>query len=571
MGFMTNYKYLIPVLFFLSLAIAFSFYSGINAPVIGTDDANIFFIYARNLANGQGFVYNPEGQKVEGVSSVLWVLIAALGFLITENPEILLLAFNIILLVIEIVFAVRFIERRIAETVQRKNQGISWQSLFFMTALFGNPGFFFWTTLSLLESGFWTFLLFLCAMMVLELSFSAEEVNNKKNWLFCFLLFLIILTRPEGIAWSLGFSLLFIHLHYSHQQKGKIQSFYFFPLITSLISALSLLGFRLLYFGDPLPNTFYAKVSPNFLFNLRQGMKYLEGYLRENFLIAPTVLFICLFLFVYFLRISGLTEKSFLLFKMCSFQNRFMFSLGFLVIMGLTIPIVTGGDGFGLYRFYQPIWPFIVLTFVYLVSCFFKKAGAKISSLTGFSTLFAVAIFILTISISMELKWNRIFSSQPTSQVLLAKEGRKIGQYMNELFGDIRPVVGIYCAGGIKFMYDGEAFDLLGLNHREMAHAPGEKTGQKGHSSFSKGVFYKNLPHLIVPRVSDSPEKYLQIMEHFSFPLNGLQKEEKFRNLYQLAAVTKGKKRNHICAFYRKDFLDKLKKSGSFRTLIIKN
>ena len=51
---------------------------------IGVDDANIFFVYAKNLAEGHGFVYNAGGERVEGYSSMLWTLILAGVFSITS-------------------------------------------------------------------------------------------------------------------------------------------------------------------------------------------------------------------------------------------------------------------------------------------------------------------------------------------------------------------------------------------------------------------------------------------------------------------------------------------------------
>ena len=43
------------------------------------DDAYISFRYARNLARGDGLVYNPGLAPVEGYSNLLWVLVLALG------------------------------------------------------------------------------------------------------------------------------------------------------------------------------------------------------------------------------------------------------------------------------------------------------------------------------------------------------------------------------------------------------------------------------------------------------------------------------------------------------------
>ena len=61
----------------------------------GIDDANIYFVYMKNFADGHGFVYNVGGEKVEGFTSLLWTLIGAFFFYISNSPEILLLITNI--------------------------------------------------------------------------------------------------------------------------------------------------------------------------------------------------------------------------------------------------------------------------------------------------------------------------------------------------------------------------------------------------------------------------------------------------------------------------------------------
>src|SRR5690606_23471737 len=49
-------------------------------PQVGIDDANIYFTYAKNISEGHGFVFNPDGEKVEGFTSLLWVLICSLAY-----------------------------------------------------------------------------------------------------------------------------------------------------------------------------------------------------------------------------------------------------------------------------------------------------------------------------------------------------------------------------------------------------------------------------------------------------------------------------------------------------------
>jgi hypothetical protein len=51
------------------------------------DDAFISFRYARNLAEGQGLVFNP-GERVEGYTNLLWVLVLAIGMLLGGDPTV---------------------------------------------------------------------------------------------------------------------------------------------------------------------------------------------------------------------------------------------------------------------------------------------------------------------------------------------------------------------------------------------------------------------------------------------------------------------------------------------------
>ncbi|HEX9668193.1 MAG TPA: hypothetical protein VGC93_01805, partial [Thermoanaerobaculia bacterium] len=49
------------------------------------DDAYISFRYARNLAAGEGLVFNP-GERVEGYSGLSWVLVLAAGDALGAPP-----------------------------------------------------------------------------------------------------------------------------------------------------------------------------------------------------------------------------------------------------------------------------------------------------------------------------------------------------------------------------------------------------------------------------------------------------------------------------------------------------
>src|SRR3990172_13263565 len=55
------------------------------------DDAYITFRYSKNLASGNGPVYNV-GEKVEGYTNFLWMLILALGLFISPSIDVSLLS-----------------------------------------------------------------------------------------------------------------------------------------------------------------------------------------------------------------------------------------------------------------------------------------------------------------------------------------------------------------------------------------------------------------------------------------------------------------------------------------------
>jgi hypothetical protein len=70
------------------------------------DDAWIFWVFAKNLATGNGFSFNP-GQAVLGTTSVLWVLILACSYLATHNVILISKFWGIALFLAAVLFTYR--------------------------------------------------------------------------------------------------------------------------------------------------------------------------------------------------------------------------------------------------------------------------------------------------------------------------------------------------------------------------------------------------------------------------------------------------------------------------------
>lgn len=75
------------------------------------DDAYITFVYARNLAEGNGLVYNP-GQWVEGYSEFAWALLLAVGQLVGVGPEFLSRAVSVMALMLLLWVASGWLHKR---------------------------------------------------------------------------------------------------------------------------------------------------------------------------------------------------------------------------------------------------------------------------------------------------------------------------------------------------------------------------------------------------------------------------------------------------------------------------
>ncbi|MGI8649822.1 MAG: hypothetical protein ACR2KW_05520, partial [Rubrobacter sp.] len=58
-------------------AVVWSFVLRARSVQVVNEDAFISFRYARNLLAGDGLVFNPGGERVEGITNLLWTLLLA--------------------------------------------------------------------------------------------------------------------------------------------------------------------------------------------------------------------------------------------------------------------------------------------------------------------------------------------------------------------------------------------------------------------------------------------------------------------------------------------------------------
>ncbi len=295
------------------------------------DDTYISLRYARNLIEGQGLVMNP-GQKVEGYTNFLWTMIMALALKWTDDAVSFMrgLGFALSLATALLLFLT-------AKKMLPPNRWArGWSTVLFATS----PIVGLWTT-SGMETPLMTFwvasLLFIHAH---ETALPSDKNQARKNWGLCcgLILALAELTRPEGKA-------LFLVLSACQLFPFSKEKFWKNVFLKNAAGAFFLLVipyhlWRLIYFGEFVPNTYYVK-GVHSLFAYERGFEMLKEFFSK-----PTHISIALF------ALGNFFSKT-------RVQPLFL-PLGVAAFYGLYY-IKIGGDEFYLYRQLMPFLPAFVL------------------------------------------------------------------------------------------------------------------------------------------------------------------------------------------------------------------
>src|SRR5687768_16517628 len=180
-------RYLITLVY--TSLVVLVYYILYKKPLAGIDDANIYFVYVRNFFLGNGFVFHPTGEHVEGFTSMLWVLTITPFYFAGMYFELAVLTGNIALVSCIFLRGINFINRL---TEQRSFFSIP-AALFILTLTL-IPGYIDWSVLTLMETGLWSFLLVMITILLCK-----ENIVKRDLIWFSLYLALLVVTRPESI------------------------------------------------------------------------------------------------------------------------------------------------------------------------------------------------------------------------------------------------------------------------------------------------------------------------------------------------------------------------------------
>lgn len=449
-------------------------------PLPGVDDANIYFTYAHHVVNGQGFTFAPGGERVEGFTSPAWMALCILAFAFTSLPEAVLLAVSGLCVIAALALAFRWLKAPV----------LSLTGTLFGSAVIVAAGFLDWTILSRLETGLWTL------AVTAPIGALARRWEGRPAPALPFLIALLVVTRPESLAW--GVFLCGLHVGVG-RARGESWSTALrassLPLLAFAGTALILTLVRLVYFGYPLPNTYYSKVSSDLAQNLYLGAAYAVSYLREMPLGALGVA----------LGLASLALLWRLPHRPWTGGARLQTLAALTLLLHLGVPLAEGGDHFRLFRMYQPMLPLALL--VVLNTAFWAENLGTRRYLRRAPAVALVAAGTLEL-LGTGAYLRRAKEPPLLEEFALTHRGRQQGRLLNTVFlGHEKPRVAAIAVGGLALAYEGPIFDLMGLNHVRMAHADRSKKGLKNHASFNRGVFYEEGPEMFVgEKVAEAAE-----------------------------------------------------------------
>lgn len=464
--------------------------------LIGVDDANIYFVYARNAVDGYGFVFHPGGERVQGFTSEPWQLVCMLAyFLAPGHFEIVLLALTVLITS----FALWVICAMLDRLAPAPGPALSAPVLCLLGMVLVSPGYVEWGVLSLMETGLWGLTLS-ATTAVIFFACLAPEKKGQGSVALAALLPAVALVRPEGPLF-VGY---FLVLHgvmgfLSDRDRTATVKRLLLPAVTGVSAVVGIVGWRLWYFGYPFPNTYYAKVSNDRLYELQQGLVYLA----KCFVYSPL-------LFVSSLA-AGVVVVSLLVQarrRPLPAADRGLLVLALTAGFVLAVPLYAGGDHFALARFYQPFLPLLLLPV--FAGRFWSAHVLEVKLAPGWRryTLAAVTVALASALPSFQLvHFPRVglvrgITSPVQIEFDLATRGRRSAVQINQFFaGTPKPRCGVIAAGGFPYAYEGESIDLLGLNNLRMAHSSKAKVGKKGHASFDLDTFHSLHPDLLLCEV----------------------------------------------------------------------
>ena len=419
-----------------------------------TEDAYITFRFAKNLVANHGLVWNVGDAPGEGYTNFLWLLISAgilgLGLDLPLTAQWIGAAASLATLLL----------------VYRSAKLLGWTSRFAALpclALACSGPFATWAT-SGMETN--VFCLWITAAVYLHARF-LNTGHTSDAWLAYGSLFLATLTRPEGLLIAM---LMAAASGWSVYRADQRKRAWVLTLLLALVGYGVLAGlywlWRWNYFGDFLPNTFYAKTGGGAAQALR-GAHYTALFALH--FVLPWIAVLGLATFARKRTTPDATpagDGDHGLLPLCA------------AIVSFYSVYVTwvGGDYMAMYRFYVPILPFLYL----LISAALHRAISGIGASQGLAQGIKAATLLglagsLFHSTPLESNWVKKpelmhgnYRGVLTERWYVARH-QLIGEFFAH-YGRPGESLATGAIGAVAYFSGLTVYDVHGITDRHIAH-----------------------------------------------------------------------------------------------------
>jgi len=409
------------------------------------DDAMISMQYAKNLAHGAGLVWNAGGERVEGYSNPLWVLLMAgihlLPIALTETSfyvKLLSLFFLLLNLVV----------------VKKLSEQISKNPLVPLLAVFLTAFYFPLNNWSLqgMEVGFQALLLN-AALLLGLLALVRKKFSPWPYVIFA----ATVLLRMDAAAPALAATAAFAWLD---EKRRKQHLLWGLGAVGGMLLALTV--FRVAYYGAWLPNTYYLKLGGmSTILRISIGLRRFWDFVWNSNWV----------LFVLPLSLLALNKRKIL----WPFYALFIAQVGY--------SIYVGGDAWehngGANRFIAAVMPIFFILLAHTLGTLQEQAlqAAKFKAKWARSTS---NIFLALFAAFSIVSLNNLLVQNPIAKWTLRDKPiftESVERYLGmglALHQVTAPeaVIAVVTAGNIPYFSERTCVDLLGKNDPVIAQGP---------------------------------------------------------------------------------------------------
>jgi len=436
------------------------------------DDAFISYRYVKNFINGHGLVFNP-GERVEGYTNFLWIIFLSIfvqfGLDIVVVSKILGIASGCITLFLIYKISALLLQKK--KKARNPAKGMKRPD--------GRPQ----TGAPLRPSGRmvhtkgWFFALFPSLLLASNSAFAYWSISGLESVFFAMAVLLSVyfyftyqrlmiissalssLIRPEGV---LVFGILILHKFFfsaegarppvkdwrtglaffvgqgSFGKKDNLKKCLSY-ILGFVLLLLPFLIFKLFYYGDLLPNPFYAKTGFSLEY-LKTGLVYFWLFLKHYGLWG--VLYLIPILFY-----KDLETKGKLILLMVYIYTLYI--------------IIIGGDVLKAHRFFLPVLPFLYLLFSLALMRLYwmlKKQAIPIFVVIAFSIL----------TFFLPRNWiTNVRSAEMGLYLKMSKYAERLRQSFGTDF-----TLAMSTIGAISYLTEAKVIDMLGLTDPYIAKHP---------------------------------------------------------------------------------------------------